>query len=162
MEGIQFTPLSVSEWEAFFANPDTLKILKGGSQRAERQLQDGIFHSRVYNQRGGGIFSFLKSAVLPLVKRYVLPTAASFVSNVATDLSDSGGQHNWRDSMCNRGKQAMMDMGQRVLRGGGGKRKEKRKTIFHVLFLLSMFHLTPRGAIAIKLTSYLNVIDVIF
>ena len=76
---------------------------------------------------GGGLFSLISGLVkrvAPVVKRILMPSALEFGQNVLSDLQS--GKTNLKNSLKERGIQALKTTGRRILTGRGA-RKRKRK-----------------------------------
>lgn len=115
-----FIPPSSREFNALFLDG----ISRGGG------LSDiKIFYPSSFQRarRGGGIFNFLsglaKKAV-PFLMRNVAPEVVSMGKNV---LSDALEGRRIRETLKERGIEALKGVGKRIVRGGGKRRKSKRK-----------------------------------
>ena len=113
----QFKEISAHEFAQIVKNQDVYKLRGGG-------LEDiNIFRSKKRYIQGSGLFSAfanLSKLLLPAIKRHVLPAAANFASGVVQDVSAG---RNLKESIRQRGKKNLKEMGSKILSGRGLKRK---------------------------------------
>ena len=113
----QFKEISAHEFAQIVKNQDVYKLRGGG-------LEDiNIFRSKRRYIQGGGLlstFANLSKLLLPAIKRHVLPAAANFASGVVQDVSAG---RNLKESIRQRGKKNLKEMGSKILSGRGLKRK---------------------------------------
>ena len=113
----QFKEISAHEFAQIVKNQDVYKLRGGG-------LEDiNIFRSKKRYIQGSGLlstFANLSKLLLPAIKRHVLPAAANFASGVVQDVSAG---RNLKESIRQRGKKNLTEMGSKILSGRGLKRK---------------------------------------
>ena len=84
----------------------------------------------VRRQSGRGFFGTvgnLLSRLLPFAKKYILPSAASALQGIASDLNTEGIP--FKESMKKRSKSALKDMARSYLSQTGSGRKGKRRSV---------------------------------
>ena len=101
-------------------------------QRGGAVALDGssFFKASTYSrQRGhgiGGIFGAIGRRLLPFIKQYVLPHAATAVKNVVSDVYT--GKKNWKDSLKHEGINALKGIGASYLTQSGSGVRRRRKS----------------------------------
>ena len=96
-------------------------------------LGNGIGDIQIFRdrrlRRGSGAFTNLilryGKQMLPYLQKYLWPAAKEFGKNVAGDVIS--GDTSIKQSLKNRTKQSVKNVGKRILRGDGRKRSKKRK-----------------------------------
>ena len=91
----------------------------------------GLDDIRVYKRRGGSFLGFLGRALktaIPFIKNLIVPEIRGFTNNVLDDVSQNVPL---RDTMKRNFKTSVKNIGTRVMRGGGKRRKTsvKRKKL---------------------------------
>merc|ERR1712240_238483 len=113
----QFKEISAHEFAQIVKNQDVYKLRGGG-------LEDiNIFRTKKRYIQGSGLlstFANLSKLLHPAIKRHVLPAAANFASGVVQDVSAG---RNFKESIKQRGKKNLKEMGSKILSGRGLKRK---------------------------------------
>ena len=115
-----FRDLSEHDFAQIIKNQNIYN-LRGGALR-----DINVFRTKKRYLQGSGFLSTIANLgklLLPAVKRYVLPTAASFTSGLIKDISAG---KNIRESAKRRGKKNLKKMGSRILSGKGIKSKKVR------------------------------------
>ena len=108
-----------------------ISITRGYTPILTAQGQGDVNIFRRYRpgqSRGSGIWSILSQfgkRALPLLKKYVLPSAMEFGKNVASDVIEG---RSIKESLRNRGKSSLKNIGKTILKGGK-KRKRSRSHV---------------------------------
>ena len=80
-------------------------------------------------KRGSNAFTNLifkwGKKVIPFLQKYLLPEAKEFTKNMAGDVIS--GNSSVKQAFKQRGKQSLKNVGQRILRGEGGRRRRKKR-----------------------------------
>ena len=80
-------------------------------------------------RRGTGAFTNLifkyGRKILPHLQKFLWPSIKEFSKNVAGDVIS--GDTSIKQSLKNRGKQSLKNVGERIMRGGGKKRNRRRR-----------------------------------
>ena len=123
---VPFQPLSEIEFNNFLKHYHNTTVVRGGLRDID------IFRSNRHIKSGAGVFSLLAKIgrrAIPLISRYIKPTAKVFGQQVISDVLDG---QNLKHSIKRRGKQGLTNIGKRLL-SGGKKRKYKKSVINHKL-----------------------------
>ena len=93
-------------------------------------FNDGrIYFAGIRRQKGaglGGIFGAVGRHLLPFIKKFILPRAASAVASVASDFASR--KQPLSESIKEHGKHALKRAGTDILNQSGSGKRRKRKT----------------------------------
>lgn len=111
-----YSPPSLGDFDRLFSIYST-----GGGLKNIRVYQPQ------YRSRGGSVFGLIRSlakTAFPILKHLVLPEIGNFTQKVTSDIANNVSA---RDSLKRNLKQSARNLGKRIIRGGGGRRKKNVK-----------------------------------
>ena len=82
-----------------------------------------------YRSRGGSIFGIIRSiakTAIPFLKHMILPELGNFTQQIASDAANNIPMG---ISLKRNLKQSARNLGKRIVRGGGGRKTKKSKTV---------------------------------